>query len=308
MEYWRISRGARAWGRRSSRSGMTRTISIIGAGRVGRTLGRRLHQLGWRVNGVVARSSAHARAAVRWIGAGIPSAHLTGDVLSADVILVSTPDSIIADMARDLGRVGGKQLEGKIVLHTSGALDSSVLKPLVRFGAATGSIHPMQTFTGEKLPNLKGIAFAIEGAPAAERAAKRIARELGGVPVTIQAKGKAAYHAAGTLVAGHALAVIEAATQILVRAGFPRRRATKMLLPLMRQMLDNFEAAGPRAAWTGPISRKDYKIVAAHARALRSYPVEFRDAYAALALLSGRVLAGDPPAAVAKIRRALRES
>lgn len=287
---------------------MTRTISIVGAGRVGRTLGRRLRQLGWRVNGVVARSNAHARAAVRWIGAGTPSGRVGGDVFSADVILLSTPDSAIAEVAEDLARAGTKNLKRKVVLHTSGALDSTVLRPLARLGAATGSLHPMQTFTGTKLPNLKGVAFAIEGAPAAQRAAQRIARELGGVPVTIHARDKAAYHAAGTLVAGHALALMEAATQILLRAGFTRKRATNTLLPLIRQMLDNFEAAGSRAAWTGPISRKDYKIVAAHAKVLRRYPAEFREAYAALALLSGRALADDPPAALAKIRRALQKS
>lgn len=287
---------------------MTRTISIVGAGRVGRTLGRRLRQLGWRVNAVVARSQAHARAAAEWIGAGTPFGHVRADILSADVILVSTPDSAIAEVADNLARVAAKSLKTTIVLHTSGALDSTVLRPLARLGAATGSLHPMQTFTGTKLPNLKGVAFAIEGAPAAQRAAQRIARELGGVPVTIHARDKAAYHAAGTLVAGHALALMEAATQILLRAGFTRKRATNTLLPLIRQMLDNFEAAGSRAAWTGPISRKDYKIVAAHAKVLRRYPTEFREAYAALALLSGRVLADDPAAALAKIRRALQKS
>lgn len=286
---------------------MTRTISIVGAGRVGRTLGRRLRQLGWRVNAVVARSQAHARAAAVWIGAGTPFGRISEDILSADVILVSTPDSAVAEVAEDLARVATKNVKRKIVLHTSGALDSSVLKPLARLGAATGSIHPMQTFTGTKLPTLKGVAFAIEGAPAAQRAAQQIARELGGVPVTIEARDKAAYHAAGTLVAGHALAVMEAATQILMRAGFTRKHATNTLLPLIRQMLDNLEAVGPRAAWTGPISRKDYNIVGAHAKVLRRYPIEFREAYAALALLSGRVLANDPPAALAKIRRALRK-
>lgn len=286
---------------------MTRTISIVGAGRVGRTLGRRLRQLGWRVNGVVARSNAHARAAVRWIGAGTPFGRVHADILSADVMLVCTPDSAIAEVAEDLARAGTKNLKRKVVLHTSGALDSTVLRPLARLGAATGSLHPMQTFTGTKLPNLKGVAFAIEGAHAAQRAAQRIARELGGVPVTIHARDKAAYHAAGTLVAGHALALMEAATQILLRAGFTRKRATKMLLALIRQMLENLEAVGPSAAWTGPISRKDYKIVAAHAKVLRRYPTEFREAYAALALLSGRVLADDPAAALAKIRRALHK-
>lgn len=286
---------------------MTRTISIIGPGRVGRTLGKCLHRLGWGIDGVVARSNAHARAAVRWIGAGKPLGRLSGDALSGAVILIATPDTILAGVAEELARLGRKTLKGKVVLHTSGALDSSVLDPLARCGAATGSLHPMQTFTGRTMPQLKNVIFAIEGAPAARRIARRIARGLGGTPITIDSKGKAAYHAAGTLVAGHGLALMEAAAQVLVGIGFKRRRALQALLPLTRQMLENFETAGPGPAWTGPIARKDYAIVAAHINALRRYPMEFRDAYAALALLSGRVLADDPTRAVAEIRRALHK-
>ena len=286
---------------------MTRAISIIGPGRVGKTLGKCLHRLGWRIDAVVARSNAHARAAVRWIGSGKPSGQFTGEILAAPVILLTLPDTALAGLAKELARIGGRHLKGKVILHTSGALDSSVLEPLARRGAATGSLHPMQTFTGKRPPMLKNVIFAIEGAPTARRVAKQIARELGGEPIMIDPKGKAAYHAAGALAAGHTLALIEAATQMLTEIGFTRRRALQALLPLVRQTLENFESAGPRAAWTGPIARKDYAIIAAHTRALGRYPAEFKEAYAALALLSGRVLADDPAAAIANIRRTLRK-
>ena len=51
---------------------MSETVSIVGAGRVGRALGRRLHELGWRIGAVTGRSMTTARAAVRAIGAGHP--------------------------------------------------------------------------------------------------------------------------------------------------------------------------------------------------------------------------------------------
>jgi predicted short-subunit dehydrogenase-like oxidoreductase (DUF2520 family) len=285
---------------------MTRTISIVGAGRVGRTLGRCVRRRGWRIEAVVARSGPHAHAAVRWIGAGKPRARLTRDIFVADVVLLATPDAVLADMARKLARVGRGGLRSKIVLHASGALDRSVLGPLARCGAATGSLHPMQTFTGTEAPNLKDVIFAVEGEPAARRVAQRIARELGGTPVIIDGKDKAAYHAAGALVAGQALALVEAATEILAKLGFTRERARKALLPLMRQMLDNFESVGPQRAWTGPISRGDYAVVKAHVNALKSYPPEFERAYAALAFLSARVLAKNPRGTIAAVRRALK--
>jgi predicted short-subunit dehydrogenase-like oxidoreductase (DUF2520 family) len=275
---------------------MKRTISIVGAGRVGRTLAKRLRELGWRIGAVITRSRTSSRAAVRAIGGGVPHARLVREILATDVILFATPDEALAKAATELASAAGNECRGKVVLHTSGALDRSVLAPLARCGAATGSLHPLQTFTGRALPNLHGVVFAVEGDSRARRTAQQIARQLGGVPVTIKGTSKPAYHAAGALVAGHALGLVEAATQVLVGIGFTRRTAAAALLPLMRQMLDNFERLGPRAAWTGPIARGDYATVAKHAKALRRYPREFRESYAALSLLSARVLSKAPAA------------
>jgi len=287
---------------------MRRAISIVGAGRVGTTLGRRLHEIGWRIGAVVTRSRATSRAAVRKVGAGRPLARLSPEVLAADAVLLATPDDVLESVARALAELGGRACRGKIVLHTSGALGRDVLAPLARRGAATGSLHPMQTFSGYGTPQLAGVIFAVEGDPKARRLAQAIARSLGGIPVTITGSAKPAYHAAGVLVAGHALALAEAAVQTLMRIGFSRRRALETLLPLMRQMLDNFERLGPRAAWTGPVARGDYATVARHLRALRRYPPEFRRAYAALALLGARLLSRKPAAALARLERALKNS
>jgi predicted short-subunit dehydrogenase-like oxidoreductase (DUF2520 family) len=287
---------------------MSRSVSIVGAGRLGRALGRSLRRLGWRIGAVVTRSGAHSRAAVRAIGAGQPFATLTSAVMDADVILLATPDDVLADVARQLARLAGRKCGGKIVLHGSGALDNSVLRALARCGAATGSIHPMQTFTNNSRPNLQGVIFAIEGDARARRAAGAIARSLGGVPVPLASGSKPAYHAAGTLVAGHALALTEAAAQMLIKLGFTRPHAVQTLLPLMRQMLDNFEKHGPRAAWTGPASRGDYATVKKHRRALRRHPREFGDSYAALVRLSARVLAKNPNATLKQFDRALKNS
>jgi predicted short-subunit dehydrogenase-like oxidoreductase (DUF2520 family) len=287
---------------------MKRSLSIVGAGRVGRTLGKRLRRLGWRVGAVVARSPATSRIAVREIGAGKPYSRLVPEILDSNVILLSTPDGAISGVAAALAEFDETKLRGKIVLHTSGALDRTVLAPLARRGASTGSIHPMQTFTGRGVPKLEKVIFAVEGDPGAANVARTIARSLGGVPVTIGSKNKPAYHAAGALVAGHGLGLIEAATQVLLKLGFKRRDAMRALLPLMRQMLDNFERLGPRESWTGPVSRGDFETVAKHTKALRGHPSEFEDAYGALALLASRVLSKNSAVASKQLKRALRKS
>jgi len=280
---------------------MEKTLAIVGAGRVGRALARRLRELGWKIGVVVTTSEASSRRAVRFIGAGKPHGGLTRHVLLSHVILIATPDDAVSGVARELARMGGEELRGKVVLHTSGAQDSRVLAPVNEFGAASGSMHHLQTFSGVGVSDLTGKVFAVEGDVAAVRAARQIARALGGSPVQIGAGKKVLYHAAAALAAGHVLALVEAATQLLVSVGIKRSEATRALLPLTRQVLDNFEHVGPRAAWTGPLARGDYRVVESHLRALSDSRQEVALAYDALNRLAARVLAQDVAGTAAEL-------
>ena len=275
---------------------------------MGRTLGKRLRGLGWRIGAVVTRSAATSRAAVRQIGAGKPYSRLTPEILDSRVILLTTPDGALGTAANTLASFDESKLRDKIVLHTSGAMDRAVLAPLARRGASTGSLHPMQTFSGRGAPNLEKVIFAVEGDRRAAAVARKIARSLGGVPVAISGENKPAYHAAGLLVAGHSLGLMEAASQVLLKLGFRRRDALRALLPLTRQMLDNFEKVGPQKSWTGPLSRGDFETVARHTKAMQRYPREFQEAYAALALLSSKVLSKNRAGASNQLKRVLQKS
>lgn len=282
---------------------MEKTLAIVGAGRVGRALGRRLRELGWKIGVVVARTEASSRRAVRFIGAGRPHGGLTRNVLGSTVILIATPDDAVSVVAHELARMGGEELRGRVVLHTSGAQDSRALAPLRESGASVGSMHPLQTFSGVGVPDLAGKVFAVEGDVVAVRTARQIARALGGSPVQIGAGKKVLYHASAVLAAGHVLALVEAATQMLISLGIKRNEAARALLPLTRQVLDNFERVGPRAAWTGPLARGDYRIVESHLRALHESQQEVALAYEALNRLAARVLAQDGAGAMAELEK-----
>jgi predicted short-subunit dehydrogenase-like oxidoreductase (DUF2520 family) len=122
----------------------------------------------------------------------------------------------------------------------------------------------------------------------------------------LKSESKGEYHAAGTLVAGHVLALVEAATQVLMKIGFTRRRAVQALLPLIRQTLDNFERLGPKASFTGPISRGDYATVITHREAFRRHPREVQNAYAAVAFLAGSMLSASPNTTIKHLKRILK--
>lgn len=272
---------------------MQGTLAIVGAGRVGRALGRRLCESGWQIGAVVTRNEASAHSAVRFIGAGSPLAGMSRRILASTLILIATPDGAIAEVGRELARIGDEELRGKVVLHTSGTLDAGVLRAVCDSGASVGSMHPLQTFSGVGVPPLEGKVFAIEGDAMAVRTARKVARALGGVPAQIAARDKPLYHAAGALAAGHALVIVEAAIQLLMSLGMKRGEAMRALLPMTRQVLENYERLGPRRSWTGPLARRDYGVVAKHVEALEQYSPEYKDAYQALNRLAERVLARD---------------
>jgi predicted short-subunit dehydrogenase-like oxidoreductase (DUF2520 family) len=280
---------------------MTKSLSIVGAGRVGRALGRRLQQNGWRITVVAARTQRSAKTAARFIGSGRPVVGVPATVAIASAILLTVPDDAISGVVAEMAEHAGENLRAKVVLHTSGALSSCVLDPLRRYGAAIGSMHPLQTFSGVSVPALEGRIFAIEGDELAVRMARKIARSLGGVPVGIPSAKKALYHAAGAFAAGLCLAMEEAGVEMLMNVGLKRREAERAILSLTHQVLENYRKLGPQKAWTGPLARGDFGVIAAHENALRELEPEFLDAYRAASRLTARVLARDSAAMLAHL-------
>src|ERR1700722_11608715 len=191
---------------------MPMTLSIVGTGRVARALGRRLRELGWSVGAVTGRSLATARAAVHAIGAGQAFGMPTPKILNSSVILIATPDSAIESVAKNISEIGGSSWRGKIVLHTSGSLGLCVLQPLAGVGASLGSIHPIQTFSDQNMPDLSQVIFGIDGSPAAVQVARKMIRQMDGVAVRLSGANKAAYHAAGLFACGFVLVLMETGT------------------------------------------------------------------------------------------------
>jgi predicted short-subunit dehydrogenase-like oxidoreductase (DUF2520 family) len=88
--------------------------------------------------------------------------------------------------------------------------------------------------------------------------------------------------------------------------GLSRRASTQALLPLTRQVLENFEFRGGPKSWTGPASRGDFETVAQHLAALQPFPREYCVAYEALTRLCIVVLG--PRKMTRRLDRALRRA
>jgi predicted short-subunit dehydrogenase-like oxidoreductase (DUF2520 family) len=249
------------------------SVSIIGAGRLGRALAIALQSSGYPILALVARHRQKAEKASALLGA-TPAALALGTNRLADLpptvlTIIATPDDVIEETARRLAalRKGGQD---ETVLHTSGALSSTVLAPLAEVGFETGSLHPLVSVSDSVsgAAALGGSYFCIEGTAKARRLAETVVRDLGGKSFTIKPERKALYHAAAVMASPHVTVLFDLATEMLAACGLPRRDAQKVLLPLLESTVNNLTTSTPGQALTGTFARGDIATVRKHLNAI----------------------------------------
>lgn len=283
-------------------------ISIIGAGRVGQTLGRLARQAGYEVGEIVCRERRSALAASRFIGAGNPQAARRAQLSPSDLILISTQDDHIPDAIEIIER-SSAALSRSVALHTSGALSSDVLRPLAARGLAVGSCHPLQTFESptRALALIDKTYFCIEGEPRALRAARKFVRAIGARQFEIATDRKALYHAAAVMASGGVVALVSKSLEMLRQCGLSDAESRKVLLPLVEGTVANVRALGSALALTGPVRRGDVGTVARNIEAVSRFDSEWVEAYILLAEQAATLAesAGADKKKLAELRRLL---
>lgn len=267
-------------------------MAIIGAGRLGTALGLALKSIGCKIEVVAARRAASARRAARVFGPetlALSAYQLRrpalGQIQRLDrcaLLLITTPDDAIATVAKQLAEVfGSKRTSGsrqrtpaarRVVLHTSGALASDILKPLRESGFAIGSLHPLVSISdsssGAEL--LTHGFFSVEGDASAVRIGRSIVSDLGGESFRIASRRKALYHAAAVTASPHITALFDIAIEMLIVCGLSPRQAQRILLPLVKSTVSNLSTQAPTRALTGTFKRGDVSTVQKHLAALQA--------------------------------------
>lgn len=260
---------------------MAKTIAIVGAGRVGQSLGRALRRSGYRIGAVTARTLRSARRAARFVGQGKALTGLDARAANSDIVLLCTPDRQIREAARVLAR-RKRYWRGTVVLHTSGALKAAELAPLRRRGAVVASLHPVYPFPAPLREFPVDVVFGLEGDKEAVKEAEALVRALKGHPVKVRAQQKPLYHASLGLAAGPLLTLLELGARALVRTGLSRAQARQALLRLAQETLASYTERGG-SAWVGPLERGDTSTVQEHLKALKPLPRHYQAVYRSLA-------------------------
>ena len=243
---------------------MTR-IGVVGAGRVGAVLAAALRSAGHEVVAVAGESAA-SRTRIETLLPGVRVDKPTAVARSCDLLLLTVPDDMLANVVTMLSAAGAIR-RGQQVVHTSGKHGLSVLAPAVRRGALPLAMHPAMTFTGTDvdLARLEGCVFGVTATDRTRDLALRLVADLGGRVVSVDEDKRALYHAGLAHGSNHLVTVVNQAMDLLRASGNTDPAGT--LRPLLTAALDNALAYGD-AALTGPIVRGDVETVRAHVREL----------------------------------------
>jgi predicted short-subunit dehydrogenase-like oxidoreductase (DUF2520 family) len=258
------------------------TISIVGLGNLGTVLASTLLAAGYGVKVIVLRKKSRTSAAVKAFSRKLKSrlAELGTHVFDTEVVWITVPDDAIASVARTLAR--SQDWKGKVVFHSSGALTSDELTPLREQGAQVASVHPMMTFVREAVPQMAGVAFAVEGDVAAVRVAKSIVDRLGGDAFSIGKENKVLYHVFGSFASPLVIALMASLEEVALAAGVRKQDIKPIMVPLLWQTLHNYLKNDAASAFSGPLIRGDAATVRKHLAELKKLP-QARNVYLALA-------------------------
>lgn len=261
-------------------------ITVVGGGRLGKSLAFQLQAHSHEIVGIACSNAISGAQAAELTGTACGAA--TELAAAANIIFITTPDNMLEAVCNQLassGAIGAKT----IVLHCSGSKPSSILHAAKDCGAQIASMHPLQSFSGfnKDVNPFLNVNFTLEGDFEAVETAKALALDLGAAHCyTIDTAGKVLYHAAAVMSSNYLVTLFYAAADLLSKTGITKDEAFTVLAPLLNGTLKNLADNAPfyEMALTGPIARADDSVVAAHLTALQKQAPETLDLYKSLGL------------------------
>lgn len=266
-----------------------KTLSFIGCGKLGQTLGRLwAARPVFTIGQILNRTQASAQNAADFIGAG-QAIDSFSSLQPADIFIIAAPDDLIEELGRRLAHCSLRP--GTIVFHCSGALATTALKSVSDKGAWIASAHPIKSFSNAEQASLSftGTWCGMEGDDPALEILRPAFEAIGGRPVQIHAQDKLIYHAAAVFASNYLVTLLDAALQGYMKAGIPEALAREMILPLAKGTVENVIRIGPEAALTGPIARGDYDTVKRQYKALGAWNTHNARLYKLMGLHTARL-------------------
>lgn len=237
-------------------------IGMIGAGKVGCSIGKYLKNAGVSVIGYYSKTIKSAQEAAHFTETRVFE-NIRDIVSASDTLFIATPDDRIVEVWDCIAK---NSIQDKIICHFSGSLSSVVFSGIEKTGASGCSIHPMLAFSNRfsSYDQLNKAIFTIEGMDRAVSTIRDIFEGIGNEVFLMRSEEKARYHAAASIVSNQMIALYQMGIENLIKCGFSEENARTLVKPLVSGNIRNLLENGSAAALTGPVERNDIHTVEKH--------------------------------------------
>ncbi len=189
----------------------------------------------------------------------------------ADVVWLTVSDQSISSVAQQISKYLSRDA---IVIHTSGALSSSILSFLP---AHYGSIHPLLACPPKSVSDqscfdaYREVIHVIEGDHTFETYARHRLLQQNARATTIDSDKKALYHAAAVFASNYPVTLLDTAQKLFKSCGFDPFTAREASCRLLESSLNTLKTTDPISALTGPIKRNDENTLELHRASLKQF-------------------------------------
>jgi predicted short-subunit dehydrogenase-like oxidoreductase (DUF2520 family) len=231
-------------------------IALIGSGNVATQLGKALKAHGHKIVYVYSLHLRHAQRLGIILNAA--SGNKLRDIVlhNAEVYIIAVKDDAIADVVSKMPPV-----DGKLVIHTSGATDISVLKNKFE---NCGVLWQIQTIKPGNKSERRKVPLVIEaGNKASLVKLKKLALELSAHVYVFSTKQRQVLHLVAVFINNFPNHLFYLGQKLLDRHHLP----FEIYFPLMQSTIESAKR-NPFESQTGPARRNDRKTMTAHLKLL----------------------------------------
>ena len=245
-------------------------LGFIGAGKVGTAIGIYFQKRGFNITGYYSRrSDSCIQSAAKTESMDYSS--LEQLAAASDILFITTSDDQIESVVKQLCE-GCCLKPGQLIIHTSGALPSTILDPVKAFGCYIYSMHPLQAFADvdKAVSDLSNTYFCIEGDEEKISILEDILLTCKNTYFKVRPEQKILYHASACMLSNYLVTLIHNSLILMESIQIDNSTAFKAMLPLVNSTVQNVLEFGAKDALTGPISRGDIDTVSKQLEAINS--------------------------------------
>ncbi|MEZ4920774.1 MAG: DUF2520 domain-containing protein [Saprospiraceae bacterium] len=239
----------------------TPKIVLVGAGRIGMHLGRRLKSKGLRVQQILNRTSERAEELAQMLDCDW-SVNWEDVLPDADWVILAVRDDAIESVAEALK----PYCPDALVTHTSGATPGLVIKKSFR---RFGVFYPLQSFSMDRMPVWSKVSFCVDAGSAEDVVfLKKIAKRIGNLVYQVDDKQRAVLHIAAVFANNFSNHCYTISERILDEANLP----FELMHPLIEETVSKALLESPARMQTGPAIRGDQETIDSHMKLLKTHP------------------------------------